>query len=405
MRNSMTADYDIITVGGGIGGASLAKAMAERGNRVLVLEREVQFKDRVRGEFLMPWGVAEAEALGLYDVLMERAGGHHPTGWDPRLAGASVGVRDLAATTPSGKHAMTFYHPTAQEALLRAAESAGAEVRRGARVTGVTAGDPPRLKFELDGRTETEGARLVVGADGRTSMVRKWAGFEVKQDDDEQWLAGVLFENTRAPAESSGLFFNPFISRLALMFPQKEGRARFYFGARSTEPKMAGEKDLPRFVEASVKAGIPPEYFEGARPAGPLATFSGADTWVDHPFRDGVALIGDAAAQSDQTWGQGMAMTFRDARILRDALLANDDWDAAGQAYAAEHDRHFQALHTVEGWFTALMMEPGPEADARRAKALPAIAMDETRLHDAFLSGPECAPTDEAARRRFFGEE
>jgi menaquinone-9 beta-reductase len=401
----MTADYDIITVGGGLGGASLAKAMAERGYRVLVLERETQFKDRVRGEFLMPWGVAEAEALGLYDVLMERAGGHHPTIWEPRLAGASIGVRDLAATTTVGKHAMTFYHPAAQEAVLYAAECAPAVTWTGARVTGVTPGDPAKVTFEVVGDVHTATARLVVGADGRTSMVRKWAGFEVKQDPDEQWLAGMLFENTPAPPESSGLFFNPFISRLSLMFPQGEGRARFYFGARSTEPKMAGEKDLPRFVEESVRAGMPREYFEGARPAGPLATFSGADTWVDHPYRDGAALIGDAAAQSDQTWGQGMAMTFRDARILRDALLANDDWDAAGDAYAVEHDRHFQALHTVEGWFTALMMEPGPEADARRAKALPAIAMDETRLHDAFLSGPDCAPVDEAARRRFFGEE
>jgi choline dehydrogenase-like flavoprotein len=33
----MTADYDIITVGGGMGGAALAKAMAERGYGVLVL--------------------------------------------------------------------------------------------------------------------------------------------------------------------------------------------------------------------------------------------------------------------------------------------------------------------------------------------------------------------------------
>jgi flavin-dependent dehydrogenase len=41
--------YDIITVGGGLGGATLAKAMVENGARVLVLERERQFKDRVRG--------------------------------------------------------------------------------------------------------------------------------------------------------------------------------------------------------------------------------------------------------------------------------------------------------------------------------------------------------------------
>ena len=126
---------------------------------------------------------------------------------------------------------------------------------------------------------------------------------------------------------------------------------------------------------------------------------------MEHPYRDGVALIGDAAAQSDQTWGQGIALTLRDARILRDTLLADEDWSAAGNAYAEEHDRQFDALHTVESWFTSLFMEPGPEADARRAKALPPLATDPTRIHDAFFSGPDCAPVDEAARRRFFGEE
>jgi 2-polyprenyl-6-methoxyphenol hydroxylase-like FAD-dependent oxidoreductase len=397
-------DYDIITVGGGLGGASLAKAMAGSGRRVLVLERETQFKDRVRGELLVSWGVAEAQNLGVYEALMSN-GGHHPTGWDNRLAGNSIGIRDMAATTPSGLHAMTFYHPAAQEALLDAAEAAGAEVRRGARVTAVVPGSPPGVEFEANGGSQTLSARLIVGADGRGSMVRKWAGFDLKQDEDDQWLAGILFERTSAPADCSIAIFNPFVSRLSLMFPQGDGRARYYFGARSTEPKMAGDKDIPRFIEESVKLGMPSEYFEDARPAGPLAAFSGADCWVDHAFREGVALLGDAAAQSDQTWGQGMAMTLRDARILRDALLRTDDWDAAGNAYAEEHKRQFDALHTVESWFTALFMEPGAQADARRAKALPPLAMDQDRLHDAFFSGPDCAPADDAARRRFFGED
>jgi len=56
----MAGTYDIVTVGGGLGGSALARAMAARGARVLVLEREKQFKDRVRGEFLAVWGVAEA---------------------------------------------------------------------------------------------------------------------------------------------------------------------------------------------------------------------------------------------------------------------------------------------------------------------------------------------------------
>ncbi len=50
--------YDMITVGGGLAGSALAKNLAERGYRVLVLERETRFKDRVRGEQMHPWGVS-----------------------------------------------------------------------------------------------------------------------------------------------------------------------------------------------------------------------------------------------------------------------------------------------------------------------------------------------------------
>jgi 2-polyprenyl-6-methoxyphenol hydroxylase-like FAD-dependent oxidoreductase len=71
--------YDIITVGGGLGGSALAKAMAEHGARVLVVEREKQFKDRVRGEVMGPWGVAETQALGLYNLLRTTCA-HDPPG-------------------------------------------------------------------------------------------------------------------------------------------------------------------------------------------------------------------------------------------------------------------------------------------------------------------------------------
>ncbi|TMB68104.1 MAG: FAD-dependent monooxygenase [Chloroflexi bacterium] len=397
-------DYDIITVGGGLGGAAIAKAMAERGAQVLVVEREAKFKDRVRGEWLAPWGVAEARELGVYETLISD-GGYHAAGWDTRLAGNSIGIRDLAATTTPAVHPMTFFHPRAQQALLEAAEKAGAKVRNGARVVGVQPGATPSVTLESNGRSESLTARMIVGADGRGSMVRKWGGFESKEDPDQQWLAGILIENTAAPMDYSVAVFNPFASRIALMFPQGDGRARFYFGARSSEPGMSGDREVPRFIQESVKTGMPAEYFEGASPAGALATFSGADSWVDHPYLDGVVLIGDAAAQSDQTWGQGMALTLRDARILRDALAADDDWNAAGHAYAESHDRQFLDLHTAESWSTAIFMEPGPEADARRAKALPQLAMDQTRVPDIFFSGPGSAPVDEAARRRFFGEE
>jgi 2-polyprenyl-6-methoxyphenol hydroxylase-like FAD-dependent oxidoreductase len=63
--------YDIVIGGGGLGGSALAKVMAENGKRTLVLEKETQFRDRVRGEGLVPWGGAEAEQLGCYRLLCD----------------------------------------------------------------------------------------------------------------------------------------------------------------------------------------------------------------------------------------------------------------------------------------------------------------------------------------------
>jgi hypothetical protein len=52
------------------------------------------------------------------------------------------------------------------------------------------------------------------------------------------------------------------------------------------------------------ETGISQRYFSAAKQAGPLATFEGADTWVERPYADGVALLGDAAANSDPSWGK-----------------------------------------------------------------------------------------------------
>ena len=62
--------FDVITVGGGLAGSTLATELARAGYKVLVLERETHFKDRVRGENMLPWGVAAARRLGLVDYLL-----------------------------------------------------------------------------------------------------------------------------------------------------------------------------------------------------------------------------------------------------------------------------------------------------------------------------------------------
>jgi 2-polyprenyl-6-methoxyphenol hydroxylase-like FAD-dependent oxidoreductase len=399
----MRTDYDLIVVGGGLGGAALAKAMAERGACVLVIEREPQFRDRVRGEGIFPWGVIELRTLGLYQQLIE--GCAQEVRWiEMYVDGTRIERRDLQAT--NRQPMLNWVHNEMEEVLLQTATTAGAEVRRGVRACGVKPGARPAVSIELQGKVEEIPARLVVCADGRGSVARKWANFAVQQDSYGMLLAGILVEGMPDVSSNTNYWFlNPTLGQFAFLCPQSNGRTRAYaWHPRYWDYRFQGAEDLPHFVADSVKAGAPSRWYASVRPIGPLATFDGADTWVVHPYNSGVVLIGDAAASSDPSYGQGQGLTARDARVLRDQLLANDDWDVAGHTYAAEHDRYFAEVHKFTSWVYKLLYETGPEADARRTRALPLLAEDMSRMPDAIFTGPE-VPLDETARKRFFGEE
>ncbi len=398
----MPDQYDLVIVGGGLGGAALARSMAQQGFRVLVLERERQFKDRVRGEFITSWGVAEARALGVYELLTESVA--HQIQWVDFYSGTQLVMhRDVLTTTPSRLPCLAFYHPAMQEVLLGAASAVGAEVRRGVMVSSVRAGSPATVVAGEGVRTEEIPARLVVGADGRSSTVRSSARFQVQRDPDFNLLSGILMDGIRAPEDTAHLVINSDLGQSAVIFPQGGGRARTYFCYHYTQPRLQGPESLPRYIESCKRAGMNSTFYEGAKPAGPLASFDGAEVWVEHPYRDGIALIGDAAAASDPSWGQGLGMTLLDVRVLRDHLLATEDWDAAGHAFATEQNRRARSIQRSNTWYTQLYLETGPGADARRARAMPLIAEDPTRQPDTLFSGPD-VPLNEEARKRFFAE-
>src|SRR5689334_16776488 len=121
--------YDIITVGGGFAGTALATTLARHGLKILVLEQETSFRDRVRGEAIQPWGVAELDRLGLYNLLAHSCG-HELPWFDVFMGPHQIAHRDLMSTTPQGRPGFAFYHPAMQHLLAQAAEDAGAEVRR-----------------------------------------------------------------------------------------------------------------------------------------------------------------------------------------------------------------------------------------------------------------------------------
>src|SRR6516165_7560394 len=162
--------YDVIIVGGGIAGPALATVLSRAGRGVLLLEQTEVYVDRVRGEWISPWGVVETRRLGLYDTLIA-AGARHVTRhitFDEALtpAQAEARVLDMGVFFPDVSGPVTIGHPHHCQTLFDAAKAAGADARRGVRVTDLTLGAGPSVTFvDADGQTTTATARLVVGAD------------------------------------------------------------------------------------------------------------------------------------------------------------------------------------------------------------------------------------------------
>jgi 2-polyprenyl-6-methoxyphenol hydroxylase-like FAD-dependent oxidoreductase len=200
--------FDVITVGGGLAGSTLATELARAGYKVLVLERETHFKDRVRGANMLPWGVAAARRLGLVDHLLA-SGARQPPYWITYMGGNPVSSRDLHATTPHGEALLNIYHPSMQEALLERASVHCVDVKRGAKVLNIDAGRDrlPNVTFEHEGSRQTLSARVVVGADGRASQVRAWGGFEIQRNPDLLTIAGTLIAGTDVPDDAVHLAF------------------------------------------------------------------------------------------------------------------------------------------------------------------------------------------------------
>ena len=410
-----STNYDLIIAGGGLAGSALAIVMARSGYRVLVIERETQFRDRIRGELLQPWGSREAKRLGLYDDLVASCALETPF-WSLFFAGEFARVRDLKATTPEGNCVLALPHPAMQETLISLAAKAGAEVRRGVAVDHVTPGAPPSVSVTIDGAARSLTARLVVIAEGRESRLRRALGFEVKSDPEFILSGGMLLRganeigrrvdgNDDGTARTVHSLYDPVGQRfvIALTIADYLSRVYLFYHKDMLPRRLSGERDLAEAITHLREAGAPTRWFEGVELAGPLATFDGAARWVDHPYRDGIVLIGDAAGATDPTWGEGLARTLRDVRLLRDHLLKDDNWDHAASAFADDHDDFFGRMLRLGAMRGQLMFDVGPQADQRRKRAFAAHKTDPGAPPDVLGLGPE-APSDDAARARYFGE-
>jgi len=387
---------EVVVVGGGIGGASLAFALAQAGISVTVLEASTEYADRVRGESMQAWGVKEARALGVEQVLLD-AGAHVSPTWRQYTEGVGdVADIPMAMMVPDIPGSLNLRHPDACQALLDASANAGVTVARGVRDVVLAAGSTPGVTYARNGQATELRATLVVGADGRASTVRKQAGIRLDRQEPISYIAGLLVagldgvpDDHDVVAGEGDVFF--------LVFHQGGGRARVYLcTGLSGQHRFSGRTGTEQFLAACNISCYPwSEQVMAATPAGPCANYAGDDTWTETPFADGVVLIGDAAGHNDPIIGQGLSIALRDARIVRDLILDGARHSKAFVPYGEERASRMERVRFIADVLAIAQAEDADNRSERRAMLAEKLAAMDPEIFPLLTSafaGPETIP-------------
>lgn len=378
----MDNDYDILIIGGGMVGASLAIALKTLPLKVGLVEA-VEFESNAQPSYddrtvalaygskrifdtLDVWRRVEARgATGIQRIHISDRG-HFGFA---RLAASDAGVEALGwvvenrALGQALKAALSecqnldFLCPAVMEQVEFAADRATVTVRRGE-------------------RRETLSARLVVAADGGRSTLRDQAGITVKRIDYGQT---ALVTNVTTELPHANVAYERFTDSgpLALL-PMSEGRSAVVWSLvpKQVDPLLA--LDDTQFLAAlQERFGLRLGRFQkvGRRAAYPLAY-----TEVAEQVRPRLVLIGNAAHTVHPVAGQGFNLGLRDVAVLAEELRAALD---AGhdlgelttlERYASRRRRDVSAISLfTNGLVRVFSSDFGPLAHAR---SLGLVAVD-----------------------------
>jgi len=395
----LSEPYDIIIVGGGIAGGALATVLARSGVAVAVLERDRVPVDRVRGEFMAPWGVAELKRLGLFETLVA-AGGvvtKRAIPYDENTPGdlAIPLARDLSVLLPDVPGAFCMNHPAMCATLTAAAEAAGATVLRGIDKIELTPGLAPAVSFTLDGVATTWRPNLVVGADGRNSQLRRQLDVKMLSDPPRILLGGMLVEGVPDWPQDLQVIGTQGRAHF-LVFPQGGDRIRLYLCYDfADKAPYVGPDRKENLIAAFARLSCLP-YAGGiskARSIGPFNSFSNEDHWTETPTAPGVVLIGDAAGHNDPIIGQGLSIALRDVRLVSEIILGGDRRQKSFQPYVEERIERMRRLRVTARLAVTLRAEFGEAARLRRQRAGRRMLVDKMLTPvPAAAVGPERLP-------------
>ena len=341
----MTRDpaYDLIIVGGGMVGASLAIALAGRGLRMALIEAyppgvdgQPSYDDRAIAlaygssrifDAMGVWPAMRGSAEPIHDIHVSDRGHFGFT----RLAAEDEGVPALG------------YVITARElgrVLLEQLPQVGSlDVIAPARLLGfVDAGDRVSVEVERDGLVSTLESRLLVAADGGNSTIRERLDVPV-----QRWQYGqsaVVTNITPAQAHRNVAYERFTDSGPVALLPMSEGRCAVVWTVLDAQVDEVLGLDDGQFLAAfQQRFGYRLGRFEkvGKRTAYPLSLLRARES-----VRGRVVVIGNAAHTLHPIAGQGFNLGIRDVAALAEVI---DAASAAGSDIGAP-----AVLATYEAW-------------------------------------------------------
>jgi 2-polyprenyl-6-methoxyphenol hydroxylase-like FAD-dependent oxidoreductase len=316
-----------IVVGAGPAGALLAYLLARRGVQVTLLERTRDFAREFRGEVLMPGGLEALEQTGLW-AEVEKV---------PHVELRAVevyldGVRRVRQELPAevfGRHRPRWLsQPALLEMLVaQAARHPGFRFLRGGtarglleadgRVQGVRALGPDGAETELR-------ADLVVGADGRSSTVRRRAGLPERADPVPMDILWFKLPRPAFLTEDEHFRFYVGGGHLLLAAPVYGGELQIGWLIAKGAYGDLRQRGLPEWIDA-MSAHVSPDlalHLRRHRADAKLPfLLSTVSDRVLRWSRPGVLVLGDAAHTMSPVGAQGINIAIRDALEAANELV------------------------------------------------------------------------------------